>query len=88
MSHTTCVSGISGVSARLADLPLRLVVVVGVSGRPPFRRVSLAIPLADTDADLLVLGVLHGSDTKRGRRAGPPPDCQLGNLCHPGFYAA
>ena len=48
MSHTTCVFRVSGVSARLADLPHRLVIVVGVSGRLPVPRVSLATPLADT----------------------------------------
>ncbi len=35
MSHTTCVSSVSGVSARLADLPVRLATVASVSARLP-----------------------------------------------------
>ncbi len=53
MSHTTCFFGVSDVAARIADL------LVDLAARrrrlapfPPFRRVSLAIPLANTGADL------------------------------------
>lgn len=49
MSRTTAILHISGASARLAGLRLRVAVVVAVSGRlPRFRGVPSAIPLADT----------------------------------------
>jgi len=35
MSTTTCVSHVSGVAARLADLPVRSATVASVSGRLP-----------------------------------------------------